>query len=109
MGQIDNASLILLLVSPSFMASEYAYGVEVDRALQREQSGHARVIPVILRPVEWRESPLGRLQPLPKDGKPITEWKNRDQALVHVVKDLSGQSLPAPTRGRVCEVRQRFW
>ena len=51
--QLNSAQIILLLVSPDFMDSDYCYGIEMQRALQRHQRGEARVIPVILRPVYW--------------------------------------------------------
>ena len=44
------------------------------------RQGTARVIPVILRPCDWHTAPFGKLQALPKDGKPVTTWTNRDEA-----------------------------
>jgi hypothetical protein len=46
--QIENASVILLLISADFMASNYRYSVEMKRALARHDAGTARVIPVLL-------------------------------------------------------------
>jgi len=48
---LNSAHIILLLVSPNFMYSEYCYGVEMKRAIERHQRGEARVIPIIVRPV----------------------------------------------------------
>src|ERR1700737_2215407 len=45
---LDSASVILLLVSPDFLASEYCYGIEMQRALECHRSGEAQVIPIIL-------------------------------------------------------------
>src|SRR5688500_12533021 len=47
---IESAGIILLLVSPEFLASEYCYEIEMKCALERHDAGDARVIPVILRP-----------------------------------------------------------
>jgi len=69
---LNDADVILLLVSPDFMASDYCYDIEVKRALERHDAGEARVIPVILRPVDWHEAPFGKLKPLLTDGKPIS-------------------------------------
>ena len=69
-AHLDAADVILLLVSPDFMASDYCYGVELKRALERHKRGQVRVIPIILRPVYW-QGILGMLQALPKDGKPV--------------------------------------
>src|SRR6266567_4055560 len=65
--QMNAAQIILLLVSPDFMASKYINNVELKRAIERHQRGKARVIPIIVRPVYW-QGILGHLQALPKDG-----------------------------------------
>src|SRR5215467_8015076 len=62
--QLNAAQIILLLVSPDFMASNYINNVELKRAIERHQRGEARVIPIILRPVDW-QGILGHLQVLP--------------------------------------------
>jgi hypothetical protein len=87
-SHLNSAQLILLLLSPHFLASRYCYSVEFKRAMEREQAGEACVIPVILRPCEWQESPVGRLQALPKNGKPIVNWDRRDDAFLDVAKGI---------------------
>ncbi len=82
------ASVIVLLISPSFLASDYSYGVEMKRALERYASGSARVIPLLLRPVDWQDTPLGKLQCLPRNAKPVTTWNNRDQAFAEIVRGI---------------------
>jgi hypothetical protein len=67
---LNDADIILLLVSPDFMDSDYCYGIEMKWALERHNSGEATVIPIILRPSYWHGEPLGKLQALPTDGKP---------------------------------------
>ena len=61
-GQIDDhlktADVILLLVSPSFLASNYCNDIEVAHAMERHESGEALVIPVILRPADWKGTPF---------------------------------------------------
>jgi TIR domain/WD domain, G-beta repeat len=86
---LNAAHIILLLVSPDFMYSEYCYGVEMKRAIERHQRGEARVIPIILRPVYW-QGVLGKLQALPKDGLPITDpnWNNLDRAFYNVTEGI---------------------
>ncbi len=85
---LNEAQIILLLVSPDFMASDYHYGTEVKRAMDRQRSGDARVIPIILRPVDWKDAPFGKLQPLPEDGNPITRWSDKDEAFRHVAEQI---------------------
>lgn len=82
--QLTNADLILLLVSPDFLASDYVFDVEVAEAMKRHEAGDARVVPIILRPCDWISAPFGKLQALPKDARPITRWKLRDEAFMNV-------------------------
>ena len=91
-GEIDKhieiAQIILLLVSPDFLASEYCREIEMRRAMERHEAGEARVIPVIIRPADWNSAPFAKLQGLPKDGKPVTKWGNRDEAWLSVAKGI---------------------
>src|SRR5262245_31180866 len=83
---LNSADLILLLVSADFINSDFCYLIETSRALLRHESGDARVIPVIVRPVDWRGLPIGKLQALPKDSEPVTSWPNRDEAWLNVAQ-----------------------
>jgi tetratricopeptide (TPR) repeat protein len=85
---LNSADIILLLVSATFLASSYCYGIEMARALERHAAGEARVIPVILRAVDWEGAPFGHLRPLPTRAKPITSWDNRDEAFQDVAKGI---------------------
>jgi hypothetical protein len=87
---IDTADVILLLISPDFIASDYCYDREMKRALERHQRGDARVIPVILRPCDWHDLLFGKLLGTPKDGHPITKWPNVDEAFQDVVSAIKG-------------------
>jgi hypothetical protein len=86
--RIRRASVILLLVSPHFIESRYCYDVEMDMALQRQRNGEAVVIPIILRPSDWHYSPLGALQALPRDGKPVSRWPDLDEACLDVARGV---------------------
>jgi TIR domain len=85
---IDSAKLILLLISVDFISSDYFYDVELRRALERHETKKAVAVPVILRPCDWRQGALGRLLPLPQDGKPVTRWENKDDAFLSVVTGI---------------------
>ena len=82
------AEVILLLISSDFIASDYCYSIEMEDAVQRAQNNQACVIPIILRPVHWRETPFGVLQALPQDAKAVSSWRNQDEALVNVVQGI---------------------
>jgi len=86
---LESADIILLLVSADFIASDYCFDKEMGRALERHDEGEALVIPIIVRPVNWSGAPFGRLQALPKNGKPVTVWDNRDLAWVDVAEGIS--------------------
>lgn len=85
---LDESDVILLLVSPDFLASPYCYDVETRRAVERQEAREATVIPVILRPCEWERAPFGRLNALPTDGKPISRWNDLDDAYLDVVRGI---------------------
>jgi hypothetical protein len=105
--RLETADIVLLLVSPSFVASEYIYSRELRRAMERHARGEAVIIPVLLRAVRYREAPFSSLEPLPVDArkhpKPVTLWRNRDQAFQQVadgvlraIRHLEGQSSVHP-------------
>ncbi len=85
---LNTADIILLLISPDFMASEYCYSKEMERAMERHERGEARVIPILLRPVRWQAAPFGKLQALPDNAQPVTTWRNRDKALLAVAQGI---------------------
>jgi hypothetical protein len=87
-AQLEASAIILLLISPRFIASDYCYDLEMQRAIERHDAGAARVIPIILRPVDWQETPFSKLQVLPKDAKPITKWDDQDEAFLNVVQGI---------------------
>ena len=94
--QIDDrerAHVILLFMSPQFLASRYCYDIEGEIALRRHREGSARVIPVVLRACDWTVTPFGELQGLPKGGVPITQWPDRDQASLDVARGIMDSIL----------------
>jgi hypothetical protein len=84
LDKLQKSQIIILLVSADFLHSNFCYGVEMNRALERHDSKKARVIPVVVRPCDWTHTPFGKLEALPKEGKPIKEWKVADAAYTDV-------------------------
>jgi hypothetical protein len=80
-----NADIILLLISPDFIASDYCYHIEMESSINRHNNGEAKVIPVILRQCHWQELPFGKLMATPKDGKPVTKFTSLDDGFFEVV------------------------
>src|SRR5689334_246832 len=87
-AHLEEAQLILLLVSSHFLASDYCYSIEMTRALERHKAGKARIIPIILRPCDWKHPPLNKLQALPQDGKAVTNWPNQDTAFLNITEGV---------------------
>jgi type I restriction-modification system DNA methylase subunit len=85
---LKSADIILLLISSAFIASDYCYGVEMQQALRRHDAGEARVVPIILRSCDWKAAPFGKLQALPRDARPVTRWKDRDEAFTDVAQGI---------------------
>ena len=100
---LQNADIILLLVSPDFLASDYCYDIEMNEAMKRHATWKAVVIPVILRPCDWHDTPFGKLLATPTDGKPVIQFASLDEAFLDitlaikkVVKSLTNKATPSP-------------
>jgi hypothetical protein len=86
---LRTADIILLLISSDFAASDYCWDVEMKLAMERRERGSAIVVPILVRSVAgWAESPLGRLQVLPRDARPVSSWRNRDEAYRNIAEGL---------------------
>lgn len=88
---LQSANLILLLVSPDFLASDYCYGIEMTHAMERHDAGDATVVPIILRPCYWENAPFSKLAALPKDALPVTssKWGSIDEGFADVARGIA--------------------
>jgi hypothetical protein len=91
-NQIDEhlraAQIVLLLISPDFLASNYCFDIEMKTALERHAKQQAIVIPILLRPCDWSGAPFAGLQALPRDAKAVTLWPNQDEAFAEIAKAI---------------------
>jgi TIR domain/ATPase family associated with various cellular activities (AAA) len=85
---LEMASIILLLISPDFLASDYSYSTEIKRVLERHKQGEVRVTPIILRSCDWLVTPFASLQHLPRNGKAVTIWSNQDDAFADIAQSI---------------------
>jgi internalin A len=85
---LERADIILLLVSADFLNSDFCWQEEMEKALQRHEAGEARVIPVIIRDTIWTKAKFAKLQALPREGKAITLWTDRDSAWRNVAEGI---------------------
>lgn len=87
-SHFEAAQIILLLISPDFIASDYCYGIEMRKAMEKHETGQSLVIPIILRPVIWEDTPFQKLQVLPANKKPVTIWRNIDEAFLDIANGI---------------------
>jgi TIR domain len=87
---LNVAQIILLLISPDFIASDYCYDIEMIHAMERHQQGKACVIPIILRPTHWQGTPFDKLQVLPTNATPVisSKWRDQDEAFFDIVEGI---------------------
>ncbi len=83
------ANIVILLISPHFLASNYCYGKEMKRALERHEAGTCRVVPILVRSTYCEDEPFSHLQMLPTDAKAITRWSNWDEAFEDIARGMS--------------------
>ena len=86
--ELAEADLILLLVSPHFLASDYIWQHEISKAMERHERREAVVIPIILRPCDWQEMPFAKVQGLPRNAKPVSTYTNQDEAWLEVAQGI---------------------
>ena len=87
-ANLESSDIFLALVSPDFLHSNYCYEKEMERAIEKHDSGQMRVIPIIVEPCDWKASPLVRFKALPRDGEPISHWTNENTAYLDIVNEL---------------------
>lgn len=87
-NHLHRAHIILLLVSADFIASDYCYGIEMKRAMERHKHREVRVIPIILRPVDWIRAPFAKLQALPAEALPVTSWSRYEEAFLDIARGI---------------------
>lgn len=89
-SEINTADILLLLISPRFLASDYIFKYELKIALERHSKKEAWVIPIILKPCKWLANEfIGSLQAIPRDGVPVTKFDDLDEALYKVANEIS--------------------
>lgn len=86
---IQEAHIILLLISADFMASDYIYDTEISNVLDKSRKRETVIIPIIIRPTNYSSLEISKYQALPRDGKPVSTWSNRDEAWVDITNQLN--------------------
>jgi len=98
---IEQADILVLLLSTDFLASEE--WSECKAEVQRAQTGGAHLFPIRLRPCLWEASEFGGVQLLPRIGEEIGRPDN-DKSWVTVCQEIKAlldgrrwRSVPPPT------------
>src|SRR5205809_2078711 len=86
--ELNSSELFVALVSPDYIASGYCYNVEFDAALKLEEKGEITIVPVIIEPCDWLNTPFKEFKALPKDGKAISLWENKNTAFLDVAQNI---------------------
>lgn len=84
---LNNADVALLLISPSFLASDFIVQKELPALLERSRQGGLVVLPILLRASLWTLVPgLAEFQFLNDPSTPLEELSEneRDQALAGI-------------------------
>jgi hypothetical protein len=90
--QLNTADIILLLISAHSLADDTCYNLEIQRAMERHQAGGARVIPILLHPVDLAGAPFSQLEVFPKN-QPVTTWANQDEAFREIAEGIRAVAM----------------
>lgn len=82
--ELATADIVLLLVTPDFVASVYCFEKELGEALRRHEEDGVHILPVLVKPVDLHNMPFGRFQGLPLDLRPVSTWPDADEAWLQV-------------------------
>ena len=86
--KFDNSDIVLVLISPNLLASDYCYSEEMYAAIEKHNEGNLIIIPILLEFCFWETTPFANIQFLPRNGKPISSFKNSDEAYSSIVSHL---------------------
>lgn len=108
--ELEHSYIVLLLISPDFLASSYCFDVEVQRAMQLRSQGNCEVMPTILRPCDWQSAnaPFSKLLAVPRDGIPVSKWPDKDDAYLDIVKQLRKALEPLSLKTASKTLSQNF-
>ena len=87
--ELNKAEIILLLISKDFIASQYIWEKELEIAMIRHEKGTAKVVPIILKNCLWQDMPFAKLQALPRNARPVTDYENQDEAFTEVAVSIN--------------------
>lgn len=87
-NKLDSSDIVILLVSANFINSDFCFSIEMQKAILNQKSGSTKVVPVIITPCLWQNTILKDLNVLPRNGKPISLYKNEDEIFVEIISEI---------------------
>lgn len=93
MSHLHSARVILLLISPDYLASDECYDVQMKAAVERHDRGEARLIPIVLRPCDFSSAPFAKLRAIPpfpssNEPKPVVNHRTLDDGFHEVAQGI---------------------
>ena len=86
-NELETAHLILFLLDPNFVNTDYCYDDKLETAVSRHHSNEARVLPMKLRPCSWETATIEYLPLFPSCSISVSE-QNIDRAFNDVMKGI---------------------
>jgi len=105
-AKIKSATLVILVLSPWLMASDYCFSEELLGALARTTTGDARVVPILVSPVRWMGSAIAAVPVLPDASEPVSTWSDAGAAWTEVADGLRS-TIESMRRDRTKGSRKR--
>ncbi|MDU0457788.1 MAG: COR domain-containing protein [Geobacteraceae bacterium] len=88
LGKLEQADIIVLLLSNDFIKSDYCMQKEMQRALERDAAGECAIVPIVVRDCRFDMLQVGKMQAILPNAKPIKKHRDRDAAWLEVTKQL---------------------
>lgn len=85
---LGEADIILLLISATFMNSDFFSSSIVNEITQRSEQDRSVLVPILLSQCQWQETPFAQLDILPRNHVPIQQWSDRDEAFCNVAQEI---------------------
>jgi len=88
--EIDEADIILLLVTSRFLASDKLYENQLKQALERHENNEVCIIPILMSPCNWEAASFANLFTiLPRDTQPISKKNDISDTLKKTVNQIN--------------------
>ncbi len=86
--ELHAAEIILLLFSADLLAEDFIWGAEMNKILEKVKRKEVQLIPILLRPSGFADTPFAAYAAVPDREKPISNYNNKDEAWTIVVEQI---------------------